>query len=337
MLTIPTNKLKLLKHLEIKGLYSLPRLEGQDRDIYFSLNNQEMKLFFKFHTLSSKILFILQLGFFRAGKRFYSLKELDNAEEEKTYVRNRYFPRELLGKFSLDLSKPTRLTHQVIILKLFDYKKYSGDVVKFIEKEAQRLAGIHSRPSYIVRELLRFFERERIIIPSYPTLQDLVGKVLQGEISRLEIVTDKKISQEEKAALDKLLDKREDFLYELTLLKRDPKNFSLKEIKETILKRDSLNRMYPVAKDLALSLHISDQNLIYYANLVSYYSIYKIRRMAPLTRRLLILCFIYIRYQMINDQLVKAFLYRVDKFVSEGKKTAKEEIYRRKIKITGIY
>ena len=99
MLTIPTNKLKLLKHIEIKGLYSLPCLEGQERDIYFSLNNQEMKLLLKFHTLSSKILFILQLGFFRAGKHFYSLKELDNAEEEKPIFVIDIFPESRLENF----------------------------------------------------------------------------------------------------------------------------------------------------------------------------------------------------------------------------------------------
>ena len=148
----------------------------------------------------------LQFCFFRSEKSFYPLEILDCAEEDKAHILNRYFPGESLRKVSLDVSKPTRLIHQTLILKLFGYRNYSGDVVALVQAEATRLTAIHARPSYIVRELLRFFERERIVLPAYSTLQDFVGKAVQREITRLERVADRQLSQREKAALDDLLD-----------------------------------------------------------------------------------------------------------------------------------
>ena len=328
---ISIHTLRLLKQQEIKELYSLPQLNAMDRDAVFSLNSREQLILDGLHTLPSKLLFILQLGFFRVGKRFYPLDELKTAEETKAYLVKRYFPAHPLEKFSLQVTKPTRLYHQKHILYLFNHRRYTRDAVLLVKRESARLADIHARPSYVVRELLRFLEREHIVVPAYSTLQNLVGMAVQGATSLLEKRADSLFTDKEKKWLDELLNKRGDFLYEVTLLKRDPRNFSLKEIKETILKRNRLDELHSSLDGFATNLGISAQNLLYYANLVSYYSIYKISRMSPITYRLLLSCFIHVRHQMINDHLVKAFLYRVNRYVEQGKKMAQEEIYRIKI------
>jgi TnpA family transposase len=328
---ISTKTLKLLKPKEIEELYSFPRLEDRDRDVLFSLSSQEEEALSSFHTLPSKVLFILQLGLFKASRRFYSQEEIKKAEEDRSYIHERYFSNKTLEELSLKVSKPTRLSHQMKILELFGYRRCGGDVMLLVEQEASRLTGLHSKPSYIVRELFRFFDRENIIIPAYSTLQNLVGKAIQSELFRIEKLVDTMLSQNEKDILDELLDKRENFLYELTLLKRDPKDFSLKEIKATITKKKRLDKLSPNIEKLVYELKISDQNLLYYANLVNYYTVYKIARMASSTRRLLILCFIHVRYRIINDHLMKAFLYRVDKYINEAKLAVKEKVYRSKI------
>ena len=326
-----THTLRLLKQNEVEELYCLPQIQDAERKTVFSLNVRELKALSGYHTLSSKLLFILQLGFFRVSKRFYSLDELARAEAEQAYLIERYFPAHTSKKLSFQITKPTRLSHQTQILELFNYRRYSGDAVVLSEQECARLASIHARPSYVVREILRYFERERIIVPAYPTLQNLVGKWVQDEISRLESDVDKLLSENDKGYMDALLDRQGDFLHELTILKRDPRDFSLKEIKEMVCKRNRLAEFHPHGELLANGLKISDQNLRYFSSLVSYYSVYKISRMPLLARRLLLVCFIHVRHRLINDHLIKAFLYRIDKYVSEAKEEVKEKVYRRKI------
>lgn len=186
--------LRLLTQKEIQELYCLPQIQDVEREAVFSLSGKELEVLSGCHTQSSKLLFILQLGFFRVSRRFYSLEELATAEAEKAYLIERYFSAHTSKEFSFQITKPTRLSHQSHILELFNYRRYSGDSVPPSGQESARLAGIHARPSYVVREILRYFERERIIVPAYPTLQNLVGKGVQGETSRLESLLDKLLS-----------------------------------------------------------------------------------------------------------------------------------------------
>ncbi len=328
---ISKNALRLLKEDEIQELYVLPRPSDIEKQSIFSLNNHEYEIFSNLHTVSSKFIFILQLGFFKLKRRFYSLNELKAADESKEYVAKRYFSNFSLSEIPLQVTKPTRLNQQSLILELFNYKRYSREVAKLVENEALRLASLHAKPSYIIRELLRFLEREQIVIQAYSTLQNLIGMVTQKEISRLASHIDHQLDGEAKSQFDDLIENREKFLHDLTLLKRDPRDFSLTEIKEAIAKRKKLNELYSYINGLSHNLKISDQNLIYFSSLVAYYSIYKISRLHLLTRRLLLFCFIQTRYKMITDHLVKAFLYKVDKYTSEGKSSVQERIYRSKV------
>ena len=175
----------LLKKGEIEEIYRIPQIDEKDRNFIFSLNDAERKILSQLHTLSSKVAFILQLGFFRIKKIFYPIDELDKLEDLKEYVIDRYFsdyPSEKFPCFpqikpgftvpSLNVTKPTRLSQQNQILDLFNYRKCSGGVMTLVKREVDRLSQIHARPSYIVRELLRFLERGRIVVPSYSTLQN---------------------------------------------------------------------------------------------------------------------------------------------------------------------
>ena len=332
---MPSNSshaLKLLKPKEIEEIYGLPVFNDNDRYHIFSLTDQEQNALGNFHTLSSKWLFILQLGYFKARRRFYSLADIARADEDQVHVLTRYFPDGNPNRFTLKITKPTRLAQQTRILELFDYQRYGGITIKPVTNELNRLAKIHARPAYIVRELLRFLERVRIMTPAYSTLQNLVEKCIQDENNRLELLVEDYLPVANKKRLDDLLRRQEKFLHELTLLKRDPKDFSLHEIKQTIVKRDRINELYPHTGNLSQELEISEQNIHYYAELVSYYSIYRLSRMSKPTRRLLLLCFIFIRFQTINDHLVKIMLYRISNYISDGKKAAKEEVYQHKIR-----
>lgn len=224
MVKISQNTLRLLKKREIEEVYSIPQIDENARSFVFSLNAAERKILSQMHTLASRIAFILQLGFFRLKKRFYPLDELDQLEDLKEYVMDRYFSDYPSEKFlyfpqikpglalpSLDITKPTRLEQQNQILKLFNYKKCSGNIMTLVKGEISRLSQIHARPSYIVRELFRFLERGRIVVPFYSNLQNLIGEALQKESVRLERRLDSLLTKDQKKSLDELLKRRKAF------------------------------------------------------------------------------------------------------------------------------
>ena len=129
---------------------------------------------------------------------------MEKQKEIISHLIKRYFSSSLFEDIPLQVTKPTRLFQQTQILDLFKYRRYAKEAASFIEGEAIRLAAIHSKPSYVVRELLRFLGRERIIVPAYSTLQNLVGMAVQKEANRLETRTGKMFSEEEKINLDNL-------------------------------------------------------------------------------------------------------------------------------------
>ena len=70
-------------------------------------------------------------------------------------------------------------------------------------------------------------------------------------------------------------------------------------------------------------LEISNEGIKYYATLVSYYSVFRLRQFAAWIRYLYTLCFLLHRYQRLNDNLLSCFIHHVNHFHDEAKTTAK--------------
>jgi hypothetical protein len=69
----------------------------------------------------------------------------------------------------------------------------------------------------------------------------------------------------------------------------------------------------------------------YYASLVEFYTVYKLKRMDREAVRLYLLCFVHDRYQRLNDNLLGAFCSLVRRYVEEVDAATKEAIYRFKL------
>lgn len=140
----------------------------------------------------------------------------------------------------------------------------------------------------------------------------------------------KYIPEEIQQFLEKILSTGEG-LYEITFLKKEPKDFKHKEITQEVCKRESLKDLYPIACSFLATIEISNENIKYYASLVGYYTVYKLKRMKNETAYVYLICFVLNRYQKINDNLVNTFIYYTNKYITEAKKTAKDNIYNYKV------
>lgn len=104
---------------------------------------------------------------------------------------------------------------------------------------------------------------------------------------------------------------KEDFIYSLTLLKKEQLNFTTTEIKQTIDKQKSISDVYIESQQLVKILGISEQNIIYYSELAQFYTIQKLKNFKVKNQaRLYLLCYISHRFRQINDQLVASFIKR---------------------------
>ena len=134
------------------------------------------------------------------------------------------------------------------------------------------------------------------------------------------------ISRSAKLALNRLLEDVQG-LHEITLLKRDPRDFSNHEIRREVRRGQQLRELYELSQKLLPHLQISNENIRYYATLVDYYSVYKLRQLGESTVYVYLLCFIQHRYQKLHDNLIQSLLHHIRKHGDDAREAAKELVY----------
>ena len=322
-------RLTILTAKEIHALYGLPQFTDEERNAYFTLDVREKQQLDKLRNITASVYFILQLGYFKAKKQFFVF-ELQEVSDDVVHILRRYFS-DVTKLPAVVISKPTRLAQQAEILRLFDYQLCSLEWKRKLQKKAGGLAIIYTKPVYIFKELANFLEYYRVVLPGYSFLQEkVIGRAITSEQNRLEKAVRTGIPEDQRIKLDNLLT-AEESLYQLTLLKHEPKDFSYQEAQKEVDKRVLLTDLYQLATRFLPGLQISNENIKYYALLVSYYTIFNLKRMSREIVHVYLLCFISYRYQMVNDNLVNTFLYHVNKFIEEAKKAAKEQMAKERL------
>jgi len=322
-----SRRLSILTQREIDDLYGLPRFTAEDRQFYFELSAEEEARVRAMHTDSAKTHFILQLGYFKAKRQFFAYP-YDGVQEDLRHILGRHF----LGRAPAtinELSKPTRLEQQQAILNLFNYTRCGAAAKQDLERKARRIAMRSTQPIYILREVLQYLATRRIVAPGYTVLQDLVSRVVTRERQRITHLLRQAVTPEVEQQLQALLESDQG-LYQLTILKHEPKDFSHKELRQEGERRRFFQPLYEFAWTFLSAAGLSNDSVRYYASLVEFSTVYKLQRMAAPTTRLYLLYFAYNRLREINDNLIEAFIHLVNGYERDAKLSAKESVYQAK-------
>lgn len=164
---------------------------------------------------------------------------------------------------------------------------------------------------------------EKIVRPGHTTLQDIISNAVRSERERLGNIIFDTLNEESKQAIDQLLS-RDDVISYLAALKQDSKDFGYKLMTTERQKLETIKPLYLLVKQLIPKLGISRQNLLYYADLVNYYTVYELRNQNPKQSYLYLLCYVWQRYLQLTDNLINAFGYHLKRFDEETKETAEE-------------
>jgi len=116
-----------------------------------------------------------------------------------------------------------------VILGLFRYRLCAPEERIMLEAHARGVARISSRPVYVLRELVDLLRRERVVLPGYTILQNVVRGALAFERKRLAGALEGVIKPEDAKALDRLLADDEG-LHQITTIKRQPRDFSYRQL-----------------------------------------------------------------------------------------------------------
>ena len=287
-------RLKILGDDEIFAIYQRPHFTHEERIEYFSISPKELAAMEQLHSIKSRIYYILQLGYFKARHLFFFFN-LTEVSLDARYIIEQYFPNFQLT--DLEIAKVTRLKQQGLILELCNYRLCGTEQRQELESKAQQTASVCCKPIYIFRELMDDLAEQRIVAPGYSFMQNTVGKALTYEHSRLITIVQDHLANSDIDALKSLFNDSQG-LYEITQLKREPKDFTLSEIKREIDRVGQIRHLYHLTKRLLPHLAISNESIKYYASLVTYYSVFRLRQLNAQIVYIYLLCFVYTSFSL---------------------------------------
>ncbi|MCD8542678.1 MAG: DUF4158 domain-containing protein [Gammaproteobacteria bacterium] len=321
-------RLKILSKSEINELYDLPTFSHQEQQSYFHLNEKEFQLMDSRGSLTSKVYFILQLGYFKATSQFFDFR-LSDVKSDMQFVLQHHFNGKKLSSDSI--SKDTRLSHKTLIAQLLSFETDKLIVKTKMEKLLETKSRLSNNPVYLFHELLCYCSEHKLLLLGYTTIQELIGQAIQCEEMRLEELLLKHLSHQDWRLIDQLLKNNNQDVF--SALKRDPKSFQKKHIKAEIKKIVDYETLYHVAQKVLPKLDITPQNISYYSSLAEHYPIRDLGRLSATKQAIYILCYVHHRHQKVNDNLTISFAYYVDKFGADALDNAQKTIFDEKCEV----
>jgi TnpA family transposase len=321
---VKKKRLGILGDDELGAIYERPHFTHEERCNYFSLSHPEKELLQVLRSTRSQAYFVLQLGYFKAKHRFFTF-EIFEVMEDLQYILSMHFENSIITDFN-SIKKPARLKQQQMILELFNYHICDVKIRQQLEIKTRTAATVCSKPIFIFREIMDYLLEQHIIVPGYTYMQETVGKSITYEQNRLIEIMQNNLEQSDKEELNQLLNDSSG-LYEITQIKHEPKDFSLGEIKREINRGKQIKHLYRLTHKLMPLLGISNESIKYYASLVDYYSVYKIKQLNEWIGFVYLLCFVLHRYQSMHDILINTLIYNVRHYIDESKSKAKEQVY----------
>ncbi len=313
-------RLTVLSEAEQEALYGLPDFDDAQRLEYLALTENELALASSRPSIHAQVYCILQIGYFKAKNDFFRFHWRE-VEDDCAFVLSRYFQGEAFE--TKPISKHEHYSQRGKIAALFNYQPWAYNHLPTLEQQALQVVRRDVTPSFVAMELIAALSERKIIRPGYTTLQEIVSATLSAESRRLGALLDSLLDEPLKVALAQLL-VHEDTLSRLAVFKQDAKNFGYQHMSRERDKRTLLMPLHHAAKKRLPRLDISQQNLLYYASLVNYYTVFDLRRLKPEQTRLYLLCFAWLRYRQFTDNLVATMNHLVRHYEAETKAHAQK-------------
>lgn len=333
-----TRRLAILAADEIQDLFGLPQLRPDEREIFFALDPAESEMVESARSPSMKLFFLLQLGYFKVSHQFFVFTWQEVAND-RAYLAARYFPHDTLTDRLP--SKNTRVLQQQRILYCHQYRRFGQAEYRFLLDKARHLCRIHVQPRFMLTELLRILETERIAVPGYSTFQKLISLATTEEHRRLSTLIQKQVPHPIQQSLNALLTAEGSF-YQLTALKKRAKDFKLNQIRQEIQKHVNTNPLYQFAREFLPTLEISNENIRYYGSLAEYYPVHRLQHMAASQAHLYLLCFVSHCFEQISDNLITSFIHQVTITTQEAHQVSQQQLndynaeHRQQLEQTGL-
>ena len=159
-------EINLLSKSEISDIYDIPDFNDHEREMYFALNEEEASMLSTFHTINTKVFFILQLGYFKAKHRFFQF-DLQKVAVDIGFIGKKYYQKQT---FSSIISRG-RIYHQrKMILKYYQYQECSEKILDKLKEQFIDLLKLYPKPHNVITQVGKCKNRKAQVHAGYRRL-----------------------------------------------------------------------------------------------------------------------------------------------------------------------
>ncbi len=177
-------RIYLLPEAEVADLYARPVFNQNEQQLYFELTQVELDTLGQFGTIKTKVHFILQLAYFKAKNQFFTFT-FDDVRADVDYVLAKFFKKTDVV-FQGNITRQRINQQKQIILNLFDYQAWSVEQAIQVEAHIGELLRYYPKSHDAFRQLLVYLDNQKIVIPTYRSLQDMFTQSFANERDRLD-------------------------------------------------------------------------------------------------------------------------------------------------------
>jgi TnpA family transposase len=319
----PRKRLAILHQSEIQDLFGPPRLTIEEKRFYFTLNDLELKSFASIRDRQQCCYFIVLLGYFKVKPVMLNVSFTD-VREDLDFVRAEYLPGTNTKRQNLTKSQRSRIYQRVF--EHVGYRAYSRDCQSGLVAHTAKTAAASIDARYLFDNCIHYLAHNKIAIPKYYLLQQLVSSAINNERQRLGNILASSMSGSLASTLDVFLNS--DSAAALATIRRSAKSFTAPELQKEL---KTHHHIAPIIEDIdgvVQRLDLSLSNLDYFASMVEYYTITKLRRFDRSLRQLYIICYLHVKYRQVIEHLADGFIFHCRKLQNNGKVYADEAEYR---------
>ncbi|RDH41873.1 DUF4158 domain-containing protein [Zooshikella ganghwensis] len=215
-------RIQILMPNEIRELYERPAFNQTEREEYFALDDDMLKVLKGMDKLETKLYLALLIGYFRA-KPVIPKFQLKDVQEDIEFLCKTYFSSSKPKLVTIPKSTRSKLISKM--LSMLDFEHFTKLHQANLIVRLKDVATICIEPRYIFDECLAFFGQQRLALAGYTTLQDLITDILSAERQRTELVLSQHMTDLTKQRLRKVLN-RKGLLNSLSGYKGSARDFS---------------------------------------------------------------------------------------------------------------
>lgn len=318
---MPNKNARLLSPTELLDIYGIPVLSEIERKECFTFNEEESKALRDFKDLKDAIYFAICLVFFKTKQTLVDFNYQD-VTAERQHVMKRYFSQRISPRALPSIHNKIRAQNKV--LTLCGYQRFTSEAGNKLKNKLYESSVHHPRQRQLCKELLNSLVKNRIAIPGYTTLQQIVSDVWNYESKRVTQCYLRYTTKSQRKIVLSLLDKTDEF-HRIISIKQDMKGFKTHDLWEELSKHTQLKEIFDIAKLVLPQLALPTATIDYYANLINYYDGSGLKQLNPHAIGLYLLCYTFTRYQALNDNLLEAFKKRALEYKKKATDFAKTE------------